>query len=479
MHQKAKEQGTFHELEQAGTDTGSPARISRELRLGQIILAAQQAFQEDGYAGFATRRVAGRVGITLGNLQYYFRTKEELLRAALQEYVRQIASDYTTIASQSGVGAARRCAALIERIFHDIIETDLPKFMFELWAFAQREPYAMELVEGTYAEYRNIFAKLLSEIHPALTHEQCLVRASVLVVQTTGMMIFTNHARDSDKDFAEFVRVTKRVVKMIVGLPPQDLEADAPPPSSPKGQTRDQRSAHIRVFGSEEHVQHGLFELSMRRTGNDAAYYRPTVQGKRREVKINEIVSTAANLLAAEGYANFTLARVAKELGIPPSALQNYFPTHDDLLRSTIGALLNAYLDRYADMGRPTGKPAMERLSGIVDDAIEEARDPRTCRFSFELSALSQHSDIALELVRRLYSAYRPIYVDLVREIDSSATARECQARGTLIAAQMEGAVILMFGSRKQPPDLDDVFDLMRATVIRIAEGNIATKGAA
>jgi AcrR family transcriptional regulator len=50
----------------------------------QIILAARQTFQEDGYAGSATRRVAGRVGITLGNLQYYFRTKEELLRAALQ-----------------------------------------------------------------------------------------------------------------------------------------------------------------------------------------------------------------------------------------------------------------------------------------------------------------------------------------------------------------------------------------------------------
>ncbi|MBN3815457.1 TetR/AcrR family transcriptional regulator [Paraburkholderia sp. Se-20369] len=475
MQQKAAKREALSDLVEAGQDTGSVAQRNRELRLAQIIHAAQQTFQEDGYAAFATRGVAGRVGITLGNLQYYFRTKEELLRAALQAYVLQTVNDYTAIAKQPGVSAARRCSALVERIFFDITDTDLPKFLFEVWAFSQQEPYAAELVDDLYAEQRNAFAKLLTEIHPTLTHEDSLARASVIVAQTAGMMIFAYNGGDSDKDYAECVRVTRQSVKMIVDLSPQALENDETLRSLPSLKSLDTNRAHGGIFNSDKYGQ-GLFELDVRQTGQDTPYYRPTVQGKRRKVKINEIVSTAANLLAAEGYANFTLARVARELGIPQSALRNYFPTLDDLLRSTTSALMKVYLERYADMGKPSGKPALERLCEIVVDAFEEACDSRVCRFLFEIVALAQHSDVALELTRTLYSAYRANYVDLVRELDASATARECHARATLIVAQTEGATTLVFGAGKQPPDVDRIFELMKAVTIRVAQGNVSAK---
>ncbi|MGY2491268.1 TetR/AcrR family transcriptional regulator [Cupriavidus sp. CP313] len=479
MHGKALEQETLHESEGPQSDMEPVARGNRELRLAQIILAALQTFQEDGYAGFGTRRVAGRVGITLGNLQYYFRTREELLRAALETKVRQIIRGHTAIASQPGTSPTRRCSELVDRVFHDINETDMPRFLLELWAFSQHESYAAELVEDMHSEYRNALAKLLSEIHPTLTNEQCLVRASILIVQMAGLVIANHFGKDSDRDFSEFVRLARRAVKMIIGLPPQDLEGSTSTHDALGYRADGKGSVHIRFFGSAEHAKQGLFELSLRQPGQDAPYYRPTVQGKRREVKINEIVTTAANLLAVEGYASFTLARVARELDTPPSALKNYFPTHDDLVRSTVSALMNAYLERYAEMGRPSGKPAMERLREIVDDAFEEARDPRICQFTFELFALAQHSDLTLNFLRKPYSVYRAIFVDLVREIDSSATARECHTRARLIAAQMDGSMILMFDSRKQDLDLDRVFDLMRAITIRIAHGNIATKEAA
>ncbi len=137
MQERSLERGTLGE---ARPDGGPVAGRNRELRITQIIVAARQTFQEDGYAGFATRRVARRVGIAQGNLQYYFRTKDELLRTALRAYMRQTLNDYAEIASRPGASAERRCSALVERIFRDINETDLPKFLFEVWAFAQHEP---------------------------------------------------------------------------------------------------------------------------------------------------------------------------------------------------------------------------------------------------------------------------------------------------------------------------------------------------
>jgi AcrR family transcriptional regulator len=447
----------------------------RELRIAQIVVAARQSFQEDGYAGFTTRRVAARVGITLGNLQYYFRTKEELLHVSLQTHLRGIVNEYREIATRPGIKAAPRCTALVERMIRDIYETDLPKFIFQVWALSQHDPQVAQLVDETYAAYRGLFARLLAEIQPTLTDEECYARSSVLVAQATGMITFANFVGDSDKDSAEFFRVAKRSVKIITGLSAQWLDIDTTPSGAQDPQAPSGCKRHDGVFASESHVQKGLFELSTHQSEHDDVYFRPTLQGKRREVKINKIVSCAANLLAEEGYANFTQARVAKELRIQPSALQNYFPTRDELLRSTISSLMKAYLERYEEMGKPTGRPALERLREIIKDVFEEARDPRVCRFSFELFALAQHSDITRELVTKLYSAYRAIYADLIREINDSITARECLARATLIAAQMDGVATLMFGTQVQKPDSGRVFELMKAITIRVARGRTAS----
>ena len=374
MQQRAVKQGIPGHSEDGKLDMPPATRRNRELRIREIIDAARQVFQDDGYAGFALRRVADRVGITLGNLQYYFRTKEELLRTALPAYMSGIMEDYTAIANRRGMGAAQRCSALINRIFQNINETDLPKFMVEIWAFALHEAYVAELLSDMQARFRGIFAKLLSELHPTLSSEECVVRAAVIVAQMDGMTIFASHGDYPGRDYAELVRVAKRTVKMVMSTSTDMLESETP--------LRRPRVLHsssdtpASVFGSNGDLQPGMLDLRVQQSARDAFHYRPTAQGKRREIKVNEIISTAANLLATEGYANFTLARVARELGILPSALQNYFPTHDDLLRSTLDAVGRAYLDRYAEIGKPSSKPALERLCDIAADAFEQVCVP-------------------------------------------------------------------------------------------------------
>jgi AcrR family transcriptional regulator len=447
-------------------------RRNREQRIREIIGTARQVFQEDGYAGFAIRRVADRMGITHGNLQYYFRTTEELLRTALPAYMSQVMEDYTAIANRPGMGAAQRCTALINRIFQNINETDLPKFMVEIWAFASHEAYVAELLSDMQMRFRGIFAKLLSELDPTLTSEECLVRSAVIVAQMDGMTIFASHGNYPGRDYVELVRVAKRTVKMVVSASTQMLESEVPRrPRVLHGSS----DAPVSVFGSRGDLQPGLLDLRVQQSAQDAFYYRPTVQGKRREIKINEIISTAANLLATEGYANFTLARVARELGILPSALQNYFPTHDDLLRSTVDAVGRAYLDRYSEIGKPSGKSALERLCEIAADVFEEVCVPAVQQLWIEMFALAQHSDITREMVGSGYAAYRVVCADLIREIDPSATARECLARATLIAALVDGATVLRFGAQNQTVNADCAFELMMEMTALIAQGRVAT----
>src|SRR3977135_2595825 len=45
----------------------------------QIVRAAADCLLENGYAGTSVRSIASRAGVAIGNLQYYFPSKSELL----------------------------------------------------------------------------------------------------------------------------------------------------------------------------------------------------------------------------------------------------------------------------------------------------------------------------------------------------------------------------------------------------------------
>ena len=55
-----------------------------EQRRQDILACARTLLVEDGYDGFVLREVAARVGVTLGNLQYYFATRDDLLEAVIR-----------------------------------------------------------------------------------------------------------------------------------------------------------------------------------------------------------------------------------------------------------------------------------------------------------------------------------------------------------------------------------------------------------
>jgi len=53
----------------------TPGMTARET----IVRAAAESLLENGYAGTSVRSIASRAGVAIGNLQYYFPTKSELL----------------------------------------------------------------------------------------------------------------------------------------------------------------------------------------------------------------------------------------------------------------------------------------------------------------------------------------------------------------------------------------------------------------
>ncbi|MDQ6918897.1 MAG: TetR/AcrR family transcriptional regulator [Candidatus Dormibacteraeota bacterium] len=65
-----------------------------------IVRAAAESLLENGYAGTSVRSIASRAGVAIGNLQYYFPTKSELLIEAWRQLTERSVEELRTSLNQ-------------------------------------------------------------------------------------------------------------------------------------------------------------------------------------------------------------------------------------------------------------------------------------------------------------------------------------------------------------------------------------------
>lgn len=98
--------------------TPTPARTKGEQRRQEILSAARRILIDDGYDYFVMREVAVRVGVTLGNLQYYFATRDDLLEAVIRAELEQNREEVARLSS--GTRPARAKLAAVVRHLVDV-----------------------------------------------------------------------------------------------------------------------------------------------------------------------------------------------------------------------------------------------------------------------------------------------------------------------------------------------------------------------
>ena len=80
--------------------TGSLATEGSASAREQIVRAAAESLLENGYAGTSVRTIASRAGVAIGNLQYYFPTKSELLVEAWRYLTARSVEELRTACNQ-------------------------------------------------------------------------------------------------------------------------------------------------------------------------------------------------------------------------------------------------------------------------------------------------------------------------------------------------------------------------------------------
>ncbi|TDN59171.1 TetR/AcrR family transcriptional regulator [Paraburkholderia sp. BL10I2N1] len=176
-----------------------------------------------------------------------------------------------------------------------------------------------------------------------------------------------------------------------------------------------------------------------------------------RTTRVPEILEVSISVFASEGNAGFTQRRVASDAGVRLSTLQHYFGTREDLLRATLKAMANRYLELYRTIARDKLRSPEARLDAIVDEAFAALTGPGTnvSAFALESWSLAEHEAFARDLTAEITGEFQEIFATLVAKINPALTSGECALRGALLISHLQGLVVFIRRAGENAPDLD------------------------
>lgn len=159
------------------------------VRRQQIIDTARQTLIDTGIAGLILRDIAEQIGITHGNLQYYFPTKDDLVVAVFdQELERYTESMHQALAHSSTKQG--RVSAIIDSAVEVIAGDSTPLWMM-IFSLARQNSQLCNILETAYKKYDKSLADELAIIDPNLSPQRRLHIAQMIRMMLDGFGVQT------------------------------------------------------------------------------------------------------------------------------------------------------------------------------------------------------------------------------------------------------------------------------------------------
>lgn len=141
----------------------TPHEAHRTTR-AQIVRAAAEALLEDGYADTSVRSIATRAGVAIGNLQYYFPTKAELLVEAWRDLTSRSLQELE--ATLNGLADPLEVLEVgVASIWDSLRRLGAVQMAtFDLMLQAPRRKDLQEYVPELFARYREVIERQLDRM---------------------------------------------------------------------------------------------------------------------------------------------------------------------------------------------------------------------------------------------------------------------------------------------------------------------------
>lgn len=154
-------------------------------KIDRILDIAIELLKNEGDFGLTMRKIATLADMSLSNVQYYFKTKDELLKAMADRYFQQCLEE---LREQPALHAPEDLKPLITMLLahgHEI--SDMCRIFREYWAISTRN----EVIESYLQDYYQSLVEVMKgKLEPLAKNERSLSQAvSILIPFVEGYSV--------------------------------------------------------------------------------------------------------------------------------------------------------------------------------------------------------------------------------------------------------------------------------------------------
>jgi AcrR family transcriptional regulator len=183
------------------------ASVRGQTAVVEILSAARNVLIEEGYPRFTMRNIADRAGMTVGNLSYYYKNKEDLLHDLLEAVIQGYLGDFERIVDDASKPPDQRLEELVRFIMNDLSTKETTGFFPALWALANHDSFAAAEMEKMYAVERGAIARAVRQIRPDLSKRDRDAISLFLSAAMEGHTMFIGYERENKAIAPEVINI--------------------------------------------------------------------------------------------------------------------------------------------------------------------------------------------------------------------------------------------------------------------------------
>lgn len=184
-------------------------------RVQEILNVATEVLAFDGYSAFTMRNIASKLNISLRNLQYYFRTKNNLFQAVVERMINLELKSAQAAVDQPGLTPEERFNSFIDYSIRDNETPLIRGFQFELWAMATRDQFAEKCRDITTSAYCDFIFDLIKPLTPNLSAKERSGKSAIILAMLQGTPLI--HGKGINKTL-KMKGIEKRVKKEALAI---------------------------------------------------------------------------------------------------------------------------------------------------------------------------------------------------------------------------------------------------------------------
>lgn len=186
-----------------------------KLRASGILDAAIELLIEHGYHNLSMRKVAQHAGVRLGNLQHYFPTRDELVKAMLDRMIEGYLGRFEQI-RRTGDDPQREFRAIVESVILDLGKRRTTVFFPELWSLSNHEPHVTRYMDQMYERYRQVLGAAIARMNPALSPLQVRRLALFVSASIEGHTAFIGYRKPWRAETAHVVDIALQSFEWLI-----------------------------------------------------------------------------------------------------------------------------------------------------------------------------------------------------------------------------------------------------------------------